>query len=56
MARPRSNPLELNADNFTKLLAKKAEIEREIAKQQKKLEAVKNDLKQFKKFVDELTK
>ena len=56
MARPRSKPLEINAETFAKLLDQKAEIEKEISKQQKRLETVKSDLKQFTKFLADLTK
>jgi hypothetical protein len=56
MARTRTKPLEITPENFMKCLAQKAEIEKEIAKQTKRLEAVKNDLKLFKKMVDDLTK
>lgn len=56
MARPRTKPLEVTPENFAKLLAQKQEIEKEIAKQQKRLEAVKTDLKSFKKMIDDLTK
>jgi hypothetical protein len=56
MARPRTNPLKIDAATFAKLLAQKAEIEKEISKQQKRLETVKADLKQFTKFLADLTK
>lgn len=56
MARPRTNPLKIDAETFAKLLAQKAEIEKEISKQQKRLETVKADLKQFTKFLADLTK
>ena len=56
MARPRTKPLETTPENFAKLLAQKAEIEKEIAKQTKRLETVKSDLKQFKRMIDDLTK
>lgn len=46
----------VTADNFVKLLAKKDAIEKVIAKQQKKLEKIKADLKPFKDLVDTLTK
>ena len=56
MARTRSKPLELNAENLVKLLNHKEEIEKEIAKQQRKLESVKGDLKLYKKIFDDLGK
>ncbi|MBE0546047.1 MAG: hypothetical protein IH623_32375 [Verrucomicrobia bacterium] len=56
MARKRTKPLELNEDTFVKLLGQKREIEKEIAKQERKLANVKADLSKFKDFIAALSK
>jgi hypothetical protein len=55
MTKSKTKPVKITADNFTKLLAKKDAIEKKIAKEQRKLEKVKNDLKGFKELIEKLT-
>lgn len=56
MAKELNQAPTIDASSFVKLLRKKEKFEKQIAKLQGKIDKVKEELKPFKKLVEDLTK